>query len=109
MTITRFQPVWTHRKHKGKCGICGKTTTRSKSFEHTINPWNRNEDGSVRTYEEVRERVNAEADAWQPDFDHWTCVEREERRKRGEIGNVGWPERRDSPARDMGEVSDVAS
>ncbi|WP_280371052.1 hypothetical protein [Nocardia wallacei] len=40
----------------------------------TVNPFNKNPDGSVRTRDEVRAAVAARADAWQPDFTHAGCV-----------------------------------
>jgi len=72
---TTFPTVNTTRQRTGKCTYCGKRTVRRQSFTHTINPFNRNEDGSIRTPEEVRACVNGEADAWIPDFDHYACKE----------------------------------
>lgn len=69
----RFQPIEARRSHTGKCPVCGKSVRRSRTFEHTVSPFNRNADGSIRTPEEIRVRVKAEADAWQPDFTHGTC------------------------------------
>jgi len=69
----RFEPVKTSRQKSGKCPVCGKRVVRRKTFEHTVNPFNKNKDGSVRTFEEVLNRVNEEADNWQPDFCHDKC------------------------------------
>jgi hypothetical protein len=68
----RFPPVRAQRTVRGKCPACGKAVTRSRTFKQTVNPFNRNEDGSVRTYEQVNAEVNAEARAWEPDFRHNT-------------------------------------
>ena len=46
---------------------------RRKTFEQTVNPFNRNTDGSVKTRDEVAEAVKAEALAWVPDFTHEAC------------------------------------
>lgn len=73
MPTYRFQEVTTSRYRYGKCPVCGKRVTRSKTFMNTINPFNRNADGSVRTAAEVRANVEAQADAWVPDFTHATC------------------------------------
>lgn len=70
-----FQPVQTVRVLVGKCPVCGKNTTRRKTFEHTINPFNKNADGQPKTYDEVRAAVNAEANAWRPNFAHAKCEE----------------------------------
>lgn len=70
MTTYRFQEIKTSRRRSGKCPGCGKSVTRSKTFEHTVNPFNRNADGSVKSAAEVRADVNREADEWLPDFSH---------------------------------------
>ena len=73
MPTYTFPPITVRRVHSGKCPVCGKTVRRSRSFTHTVNPFNRNPDGSVRTVAEVTARVNAEADLWVPDFTHTAC------------------------------------
>lgn len=72
MTTYRFQPVRAYRTLTGTCPACEKRVTRSRTFEHTINPYNRNDDSTIRTPEQVREAVEAEADMWVPDFRHFT-------------------------------------
>ena len=73
ITVThRYEPVIARRERKGQCPACGKTVVRRRTFKHTMNPFNKNPDGTVRTYLQVLERVNAEADAWVPDFRHNT-------------------------------------
>ena len=68
--VTNYERVRAQRTRRGTCPGCGKAVTRSRTFENTVNPFNRNEDGIVRTYREVWKRVNAVADAWVPDFRH---------------------------------------
>jgi len=46
---------------------CGRKTTRQRTFECTINPFNRNEDGSVKTESEVRAQAQQKADDWRPE------------------------------------------
>lgn len=75
MPTIRFQPVQTVRVLVGKCPVCGKQTTRRKTFEHTINPFNKNADGTVKDWAQVRQDVNAEANAWVPDHRHEACKE----------------------------------
>ena len=63
VTTTYERVTWTgHRS--GPCAVCGKRATRSRTFENTISPFNRNEDGSVRSYREVSDRVRAMAAEW---------------------------------------------
>ena len=73
MTTFRFTGPSTSRKHAGTCPGCGKKVARSRKFEHTVNPFNKNPDGSVRTWEQVDQRVQAEADSWVPDFRCSNC------------------------------------
>jgi hypothetical protein len=58
----------------GWCPICGKPVKRSRTFENTVNPFNRNELGAVRTHAEVVECVKQEAADWVPDFTHAKCA-----------------------------------
>ncbi len=66
----KFELVKAYRSKSGICPACGQKTTRTRVFEHSINPFNRNLDGSTKSRDEVRAAVNAEADAWEPDFRH---------------------------------------
>jgi hypothetical protein len=59
----------------GWCPVCGKSVTRRRTFENTINPFNRNAQGAVKTYEEVREDVTQLCVDWIPDFTHEACRE----------------------------------
>lgn len=85
-TSTRVTfPSYTARtKRKGSCPTCGRQTVRSRSFESTVNPWNRVDDPSVpsgkrqRTDREVRAYAVAKATAWEPgpdEFEHAKCRE----------------------------------
>lgn len=68
-----------HREERrGKCPTCGKTVKRSRTFEKTVNPFNRDEDGVPKTWERVHADVLAEAAAWTPDielFEHQKCYD----------------------------------
>lgn len=50
---------------------CGHKTTRQKTFISTINPFNKNPDGTVKTESQVRAQVQEKADAWRPE--PYTC------------------------------------
>ena len=65
MTIYRFERVKSSAFKSGKCAVCGKTAKRTRVFENTVNPYNRNEDGTPRTYAEVRKRVDKMAREWE--------------------------------------------
>ena len=66
MTHTTYvQQVAVQEKVSGKCIICGARIFKRKTFIHTINPWNLNESGTVKTYLEVMEDVIKERDKWE--------------------------------------------
>lgn len=72
-TIT-FEEVSQLAVRKGVCDVCGKRGRRQRTFTMTINPWNKNPDGTVRTRAEVKAANRAKAQEWQGDpFVHPTC------------------------------------
>jgi hypothetical protein len=73
MTTYVYEQVKERRSVKGTCPVCGKITTRTQTFENTINPFNRNEDKTPRTREQVQANVKRMADDWAPDFTHEKC------------------------------------
>jgi hypothetical protein len=78
VTLYVFTGPHTRRQHRGPCTGCGKTITRSRTFEHTVNPFNKRPDGGVKTWDEVRADVNAEADAWVPRLRCKACDDADE-------------------------------
>jgi hypothetical protein len=42
----------------------GKRKTRSKKFSQTLNPWNKNADGSIKTRKQIMAEITAQRDAW---------------------------------------------
>lgn len=63
-TTTRFEQVKYPASKKGQCSKCKKSRTRSKTFIHTVNPFNKNKAGVPKSYAEVREDVKKEAEKW---------------------------------------------
>lgn len=59
---TYFEEVTRYGRATWK--VDGKRRTKRHKVTHTINPWNRNDDGTVRSREEVTARVEAELQAW---------------------------------------------
>ena len=55
-----------------KCA-CGKWSGRSKTFWQTVNPFNRNDDGTVKTRAEVAADVHREAAEWRPVYNCPGC------------------------------------
>lgn len=73
-TVTEnYEEIRAYRQKTGTCPGCGKRVVRKFTTTQTVNPFNKNPDGTVRTKAEVRAAVNAQADAHVPDFEHWTC------------------------------------
>lgn len=67
MTRITYMAVGVTATRTGRCPVCGKRAQRSRRFEQTVNPWNRNAEGGIKTATEIYEEVRAAADAWQPD------------------------------------------
>lgn len=65
MTRYTYEEVSSRGFKSGPCAGCGKPAERSKTFTNTVNPFNRNEDGSVRTRREVFDHVNELRREWE--------------------------------------------
>lgn len=63
MITMRFEQVTRKRTVRLKCKSCGKTRTRTVSVTHTVNPFNKNEDGSIRSTREVWQCVGVELES----------------------------------------------
>lgn len=42
----------------------GKTRTKTRKFYQTMNPYNKNADGTVKTRDQIMAEITAECDAW---------------------------------------------
>lgn len=69
---TRFEVVKAYGVKTAKCPICGKRVKRQRTFEATINPFNKNEAGQIKTRHEVFADVSKKARDWEllPIEDH---------------------------------------
>jgi hypothetical protein len=65
--IRRFETVKRTAVRKLVCVHCGRRFRRQRTFTNTINPYNRNPDGSIRTRREVEENVARLAGEWDPE------------------------------------------
>lgn len=78
MTVHRYAQVSATGYRRGVCSICGKRGQRQTTVTNTVNPFNRNEDGSVRTHAEVWAAVAAKAKEWEAEpFVHASCEDRQ--------------------------------
>ncbi len=58
--IVNFQEIKSKKVLNGICKICKKKRTRTISEEQTVNPFNKNEDGTIKNYYEVNTSVKEE-------------------------------------------------
>jgi hypothetical protein len=72
-TTTTYDRVTIKVSQRGECPVCGKPVRRQETLGQTINPFNRNSDGSPRTAQDIRTALIAESAQWKPDFTHDSC------------------------------------
>jgi hypothetical protein len=77
MSTYTFQEVTRREQRRIKCeGGCGKTLTRTQTFMQTLNPFNKNADGELKSRQEINAELKVEAEAWQPTGMCPKCIER---------------------------------
>lgn len=64
MTTYNFQEVSVIGEKSGKCPKCGKYYKRKEKFWATINPWNVNKDGVMKSWDEVYQDVMNKRAKW---------------------------------------------
>lgn len=80
-----FEQIELKAKKTGKC-ICGKRLTRQTTFCHTLNPFNKNDRGEVKTREEIYKDLSIEKSQWieeplecpRPTYWQWSKEQREQ-------------------------------
>lgn len=70
---THFREISLTPTRRGKCPACGKPTVRTQKFFETVNPYNRAEDGTPKTPDQIFASVREKAENWVPDFRHERC------------------------------------
>lgn len=69
-----FEEVKSYRVKSGVCKVCGKRGRLQKKFSHTVNPFNKNKDGTIKNRAQVEKDVRAESDKWMREpFIHDKC------------------------------------
>lgn len=61
----RFDSVKRTRQKRVRCSVCGKSMRRQRTVQQTINPWNKNSDGEIKTREEIWTELGQELDTWE--------------------------------------------
>ena len=83
-----FEPVVCHGQKSGKCVVCGKRAVLKEKFEHTINPFSKNKDGTMKSREQVWQDVLAEKRAWEKEpIVHKKCLKRYREQLRSQKNN----------------------
>jgi len=57
MTTINFEQIKRKKTLSGVCKVCGKKRTRTITEEQTINPFNKNSDGTIKSFHEVSKSV----------------------------------------------------
>lgn len=65
MTRITFEEVSLRSRWKFRCADCGKRLVRTKKFRQTLNPFNKNPDGTIRSRADILARLRIEANEWQ--------------------------------------------
>jgi hypothetical protein len=78
MAKINFSEYGISGKKRGICPKCGKMAVRSKRFYQTLNPFNKNKSGEIKTIEEILKECNERLSAWrrEPVY-HAKCVDQE--------------------------------
>jgi len=66
---TRFEEAKLRAERSGKCISCGKRRKRAFTYSNTVNPWNKDENGEVRSYGQVRQVVSDKLNEFMNRFD----------------------------------------
>jgi len=63
-TKITFERVKLSTYKTGYCKKCGKYITRSKTFDQTINPFNKLSDGTIKNRDDIFQELLKEAQQW---------------------------------------------
>lgn len=66
MTRIIFSEVTLYSKRTFKCVTCGKRRVRRRKFWQTLNPFNKNPDGTVKSELDISRELAAQIAVWQP-------------------------------------------
>ena len=64
MATYTFEEIKLYGNKSGKCSVCGKPCSRSQKFSQTLNPFNKNKMGDVKTWQEIKQELQAELIEW---------------------------------------------
>lgn len=64
----KFEVVKYRKTTAITCSYCGKKNKRTKTFYQTINPFNKNSDGTVKTKKDIQDDLVLSASNWIPKY-----------------------------------------
>lgn len=79
MTIVQFEQIKVTAQKRFDCSRCGKQCQRTRSFAQTLNPFNKNADGTVKDRQTINIQIRDEAKAWLAAPGMCVVCEREDR------------------------------
>lgn len=62
--IVNFNEISLHSQKSGTCPMCRTPARRSKKFYQTLNPFNKNKNGFIKTREEILKELKEEINQW---------------------------------------------
>lgn len=84
MPTYKFEEVTHPVTKRVPCRVCGVKLGRSTILSQTINPFNKNADGTQKTREQIRVELKKKAERWHPSNDiHRACIPAEQAAKAG--------------------------
>lgn len=73
--VIKFNKIKTTETKHGVCQICGKRCKRSKTFEQSVSLFNRNEDGTQKTPEQIKSEIEMLINKWKDEpTNHKECI-----------------------------------
>ena len=61
---TTFREISVSATKSGKCIVCSKRRKRTKKFWQTLNPFNKNPDGTIKTVGDIIRESHEKARLW---------------------------------------------
>lgn len=64
MPTYRFEEVKGYYDKKVPCTVCGRQVRRQRTFSQTLNPFNKNAQGELKTRKEIYAELHEKGTAW---------------------------------------------
>lgn len=74
MTLYRFEEIRRAAHKRVKCAGCGKLLKRQHTFTQTLNPFNKNANGTIKDRLDIWRELVAECEAWETSDNEYRCT-----------------------------------